>query len=135
MKSLLLAVAALPITVSGITLFGFVDQPKKDDEKDKASLWMKAKLELSKNILEGLTREDYDMISRNAKSMNYLRYLEQWARSNQENYQRELKTFEAANKELIRQADNKSLAGTTLSFALLTGTCARCHQVVRDVKK
>ena len=135
MKNVLLAVATLAIAVFAVSPLGFGDEPKKADKKDKASIWMKTKLELSKNILEGLTRGDFDMISKNARSMNYLRYLEQWARANQEDYQRELKSFEAANEELIRQADNKSLGGTTLSFALLTGTCARCHQIVRDVKK
>ncbi|HLN27302.1 MAG TPA: hypothetical protein VK395_06125 [Gemmataceae bacterium] len=135
MKNVLLAVVVLTIALSGVAVLGVCDEPKKADEKDKASIWMKSKLHLSQNILEGLTRGDFEMISKNAKALNYLGYLEKWARANQEDYQRELKYFEAANKELIRQADNKSLAGTTLTHALLTGTCVRCHQIVRDAKK
>jgi hypothetical protein len=135
MKNVLLAVVALGIALSGVAQVGLGDEPKKADDKDKTSIWMKGKLQGSKNILEGLTRGDFEMVSNNAKAMSFLGYLEKWARANREDYQRELKYFEAANKELIRQSDDKNLAGTTLAYAMLTGTCVRCHEIVRDVKK
>ena len=54
---------------------GISRRAKEGHEKDKASIWMKSKLQLSQNILEGLTRGDFDMISKNSKAMNYLGYI------------------------------------------------------------
>jgi hypothetical protein len=50
-------------------------------------------------------------------------------------YQRQVRYFDDANKELIRQADNKNLSGATLVYTQLTLSCVQCHTVVRDAKK
>jgi hypothetical protein len=109
------------------------DKPQPPEKK--ASVWMEQKLLYSKVILEGLTEENYEKIQLGAKAMSYLGHLEKWAHSDRPDYQRELKNFELANQLLIKQAQKKNLEATTFAYTLLTVSCVRCHDVVRNVNK
>lgn len=110
------------------------DDKAADKEKEKAAVWMKQKLQLSQNILAGLTQGDFDKISTNAKAMNYATYLEKWLRADKEEYKKQVLFFDIANKELIRMADKKNLEGATLVFNQLTISCMKCHEIMRDAK-
>lgn len=110
-------------------------QEKKPGEQDKASIWMKKKLEFSQHILAGLTEADFEKVSANAQAMNFLGYLEKWARADRPDYKRQISYFEFANQELIRQARAKNLDGATLAYNQLTVSCVQCHKIVRDGKK
>lgn len=115
---------------------GSANEPeKKSGDQEKASIWMKKKLEFSQNILTGLTEGDFDKVGLNAKAMNYLGYLEKWARADRPDYKRQLSYFEFANQELLRQAREKNVEGATLAYNQLTISCVQCHKLVRDLKK
>ena len=113
-------------------------EDKKDTAQEKRNVWMKQKLKLSQNILEGLTEADYDKISTNATALNVSGYLEKWVeRGKPQHAQYELQraNFDFYNRELIRQARDKNIEGAALSYHLMTASCIECHKVVRDVKK
>ncbi len=93
---------------------------------------MRIKLARSEGILEGLARADFDSIREHALAMKRFSRLERWARVKNEDYQDELRAFDQANRDLIRQADAKNLEGATLAFFQLTNSCVSCHRVVRD---
>jgi len=135
MKSYL--VAAITFMVSLVTVSECVlsGQENKASEKDKASIWMKKKLELSQNILAGLTESDFEKVRLNAEGMKFLGYLEKWDRGDMPDYKRQLSYFEIANRELIRQAREKNLDGATLAYNQLTVSCVQCHKIVRGAKK
>jgi hypothetical protein len=109
-------------------------QPKEDDRED-ASTWMQKKLEYSQKILAGLTKGDFDSIKRSANNMSFLGYLEKASMAGTPGYKRQVTYFEFANQQLIQQAEDRNLQGTTLAFTQLTLSCVQCHQLVRDVKK
>jgi len=96
---------------------------------------MKKKLELSQNILAGLTEADFDKVRKNAQAMNFLGALEKWQRADKPDYKRQVSYFEFANLELIRQAGEKNLDGAALAYNQLTVSCVQCHKIVRDAKK
>lgn len=108
-------------------------QPKND--KDKASLWMAKKLEYSQKILTGLTRADFDMVKTNADAMLVVGFLESWDRADLPSYKKQLKGFEKANKDLVRQAEAKDIDAATSAYSRLIVSCVECHKVVRDAKK
>lgn len=113
-------------------------QEKSDVAADKASAWMKQKLELSQNILTGLTHGDFEQVEINAQRMNVVNYLEKGIASDKpqyEEYRRQLNYFTLANREILRQAKAKNIEGATLAYNQLTISCVQCHQVVRDAKK
>jgi hypothetical protein len=135
MKHTLIVVAALAVSLSTLCSPGAGGQEKKADDKDKASLWMKSKLELSKNILSGLTKGDFETVTQNAASMNILTYLEMWSHADRRGYKQQVAAFEMANKELVKQSVAKNIDGTVLAYNQLTISCVQCHKIVRDAGK
>jgi hypothetical protein len=114
----------------------FLCPTQADDKKaDKGSLWMAKKLEFAQKILAGLTKGDFDMVKSNAQEMHVIGYLEKWDRAGIPEYRRQVKYFDDANKELIRQAEKMNINGATLAYTQLTLSCVQCHTVVRDTKK
>jgi hypothetical protein len=108
-------------------------QPESN-KKEGSSVWMKIKLKSTENILRGLTLGDFNLIEENARRMNSFGRLEKLVHSRNAEYQTQLKFFEHANRELIRQAKKKNLDGSTLAFMQLTTSCINCHHTIRDHK-
>ena len=46
------------------------------DVKNEASIWMKSKNKLSQEILMGLTEGDFDKITKNARALDFVNFLE-----------------------------------------------------------
>jgi hypothetical protein len=109
--------------------------PDKPDRRDEASLWMTRKLEYSQKVLAGLTAGDFEKVRKNADAMLVVGYLEKWDRGALPEYRRQLKSFDAANKELIRKARDKDVRAATKAYTQLIVSCVECHAVVRDAKK
>ena len=141
LKRPVLAVIVLSVMV--ITPLGFSNpqganqgtKSANQDAQDKASIWMRGKLACSKNILEGLTKENFPLMRENAETMLVLDYLESWFRSDVEGYKDQMRAFRLANEDLVNAAREKNLDGATLAYTQLTISCVRCHKIVRSVKK
>jgi hypothetical protein len=102
------------------------------DEKAPESVWMKKKLEYSKDILEGITTEDFETVQRAATAMQRLSDLEGFVRrKDTKAYRAQLAVFEFANDELLRHAEKKNIDGAALAFTQLTLSCVNCHKQLR----
>ena len=112
------------------------DKKKQPQNKQQyESVWMKRKLEMSHKIMEGLARGDLETVSSSARTMRALSKIEGWARrSDTREYRRQLKFFDGANSEVIKQAESDNLNGATLAFTQMTISCVACHQHLRDNK-
>lgn len=108
------------------------DTDRKIDERDKASTWMTKKLDFSQQILAGLTRGDFALVRKNADAMVVVGYLEKYDRARNPEYRRQIRYFDDAVKELIRQTDRKNLNGAALAYTQLTLSCVHCHTILRD---
>lgn len=108
---------------------------KAEDSQTKTSLWMKHKLVASQKILEGMTRADFDLIDKNAQSMQVMGFLEGWARADTPGYKAQLDAFDYANSAIVQAARDKNLDGVTIAFTQLTISCVQCHKIVRDKAK
>jgi hypothetical protein len=106
-----------------------------DEPSAKSSLWMKQKLQFSRDILQGLTEADHEAIGRNAQAMNIMEFFEKWSRADDPDYRTQLRLFEFSNRALIRAAREKNLDAATLAYTQLTVSCVNCHKVVRDVER
>ena len=100
-------------------------------EPTKASVWMKAKLTYSQNILAGLAKADFAAIRENAEAMSKFSQIEKWVRRREPGYEIQLKVFQFANEELVRQADAQNVDGAALAFTQLTLSCVNCHKEIR----
>jgi len=133
MKRKLIIVAVLVSYLFWNGAFSQSQEPKEEVKK-KASAWMKTKLQLSQNILTGLTEADFEKIEKNAGALNFTNLLEALFQAKRPDYNQQIQLFAFANSELIRQAKAKNLAAATLAYNHLTNSCVHCHQIIRDVK-
>ncbi len=100
-----------------------------------SSIWMKKKMEYSRNLLEGIATGDFDLIADNARAMKGLSKVEAFVRGRSANYRTHLQAFEAATDELIRQADKSNLDGSLTAFNKITSSCVKCHKHLREDTK
>ena len=104
-------------------------------EPQEQSIWMRQKMSASQKILEGLTKEDFELIRVNAQAMQFMGYLESWARSDMPGYREQMQSFGFANGALVRAAKDKNLDGATLAYTQLAVSCVQCHKIVRGKLK
>jgi cytochrome c556 len=127
MKRAMLLVLCLLVVVSVIP-------PARAEEKAERSVWMKQKLDRSKDILEGLSQGDFDKVAQAAQAMRLLSKIEAFARGGTPGYRKHLESFEDATDEILNQANNDNLEGVTLAFHQLTSSCVKCHKELRKEK-
>ncbi|MEZ6133490.1 MAG: hypothetical protein R3C53_01140 [Pirellulaceae bacterium] len=96
------------------------------------SFWMAQKLDHSKQILESLTKGDFDQLAKSAEQMQVLGRIEGFVRRKNRDYQAQLRTFDLANQELIRQAKRQNPEGAVLAFNQLSTSCVACHVMLRE---
>ena len=114
-----------------------IGQEKQTPEAAAAqpSVWMKKKLEYSRNILAGLASEDFDMVADNAQAMQFMNKFEGFIRGKMPGYRTQLQIFQNANEEIIQQAQVENVEGATLAFTQLTVSCVNCHKQLRAQSK
>ncbi len=101
-------------------------------------VFMRQKLEYSKNVLEGISLEDFTLIARNARALKEMSEAAAWRNSvipNAEEYLSHTLKFQRLADELKQNADERNLDGATLTYLQLTMTCVKCHNYVRHVTK
>jgi hypothetical protein len=130
----LLAVACLGIL--GLLSMGSAqaDEKPTGEPDHSTSFWMKKKLDFSQQLLAGLATADFDAIVTNAQSMRSLSKVEGFIRGQTPGYRKQLRFFDEANAEIIRQAQNDNLDGAALAFTQLTMSCVNCHKHLRELK-
>ena len=100
--------------------------------------FMRMKLEYSKSVLEGLTLENYETISKNAKALKRLSEAAEWEVStipNATDYVVFTSEFQRLTDELAQRAKDKNIDGATLAYLRLTMNCVNCHKYVRQMAK
>ncbi len=106
-------------------------QPPKTDKFD---LFMRAKLEHSQRVLEGLTTGNHEMIAKHAQEISLLSQAEMWQVLQTPEYFERSVEFRRASDALTDAAKNKNLDGATLAYVDMTVKCVNCHKYVRRVK-
>ena len=88
----------------------------------------------SKNILEGLSLEQYDLIEKNAKALKVLSQAAEWevpTIPNATDYVAMTSEFQRYADDLVRSAKQSNIDGATLAYVKLTMNCVQCHKFVR----
>jgi hypothetical protein len=105
---------------------------------DSRAEFMRRKLEYSKLVLDGLTREDFTKIAKNAKALKDMSEAAEWAEMdlpNPRGYELYALDFQRLCDLLGEKAKAKNLDGATLVFTQLAVNCVNCHSHVRTAKK
>lgn len=103
-------------------------EPKK---RTFASVGMRIKLDLAREILTGLTTDDFEIVEKNAVAMQGLNELERFARAKTPGYDTQLRIFRFTTTELVEAAKEKNLDRATLAYTQMTINCVNCHKHLR----
>jgi cytochrome c556 len=123
---ILAAVGALAMAVAPAR----TEEPQPPTRK----AFMRQKLEFAKLALEGVTLENYDLITRNARALRKLSSAAEWevpTIPNATDYVVFTGEFQRLCDELATKARDKNLDGATLAYVRLTMSCVNCHKYVR----
>lgn len=126
MRSKAMLLAAAVLVVGWAQLDG--------EQSTDVRAFMRAKLEHSQNLLEGLTTEDYDLIAKNAGALTTLSQDTDWNVIQTAEYRRQSEAFRRNTEALMKAALAKKLDSATLSYVQVTLNCVECHKHVRDVQ-
>jgi len=117
---------------------GIIASSGRGGEEDKRAELMRRKLEYSKNVLEGLAREDFGLIASGASGLKAVSEAAEWKASTIPNFEEYLAyttDFQRLCDDLGKNARSKNLDGATLSYVQLTLNCVHCHKYVRRVTR
>jgi hypothetical protein len=100
--------------------------------------FMRQKLDFSKDVLEGLSLEQYPAIERSAKALKKLSEASEWevpTIPNAGDYVVLTTEFQRNCDDLLKQAKARNIDGATLAYLKVTMTCVQCHKFVRFANK
>lgn len=103
----------------------------KNPAQENVSKFMQAKLDSSKDVLEGLVTEDFDLIQKGTKKMIEMSNATEWQVVEGPVFAQQSAEFRNAAKEVLNYAQKKNLDGASLSYLHLTMTCIACHKQIK----
>jgi hypothetical protein len=102
------------------------------DESERFEFWMKVKLGESQKLFAALARADFTSIVESGQKLKKVSALEGFVRRKTPGYSTQLKSFEFAVGEILRQAAKENIEGVTSGFQQLTLSCVKCHKQMRQ---
>ncbi len=99
---------------------------------DDVAVFMRAKLDHSSEVLEGLSLADFEKIRRGGQLLALASQASSWQVLQSEEYARQSVAFRRACERLERAAGEKNLDAAALAWMDVTMKCVQCHRYVRD---
>jgi hypothetical protein len=111
-----------------------ISQEAEDVSRKDVKPFMRAKLVHSQKVLEGLTLENFDAVSKHAQQMALMSNDASWNVIQSEEYYERSADFRRSISELKSAADKKNLDGASLAYMSVTLKCIECHRYLRKVQ-
>jgi len=111
------------------------DQPATE-ARDDITLreFMRAKLDASNKVLEGLVTEDHDLIREGAQKLNEMTTAERWRVKNDVMYREFSSDFRRTTQQLVDAAEKNNVDQAALRWMDATMSCIECHRYVRGMR-
>ncbi len=110
------------------------DEKSVKQDRDDSKSFMNRKLSASKGIVEGLSRENYDLLEKCAQDLMLISQEANWKVLNTKPYLKMSADFRSSAERLRDAAAEKNLDGATLAYFEVTLNCVRCHKYIRTIK-
>jgi hypothetical protein len=134
MKKSVLAVAALLVLLS-LLWPGAGRGWQQPPLQENARLFMHAKLNHMQEAIEGLTKEDLELVAKSAQRISLLSQAAQWQVIQTPEYVRRSAEFRREVDLLTEAARGGNLDAATLAYLKVTMGCIECHKYVRSVRQ
>jgi hypothetical protein len=95
---------------------------------------MRQKLDHSQSVLEGIVREDFELIDVHAKKLRVLSEQPGWVLFDTAEYADQSLVFKRNVDALSKAARARNLDAATLAYTKVTFSCVECHKYIRDRK-
>ena len=96
-----------------------------------AKEFMRDKLELSQQVLEGVVTENYDLIIAKGTKLSAMTKEADWRLFENPDYELQSQIFRRHVDSLVKAAKGKNLDAATLAYVRVTMSCVDCHKLVR----
>lgn len=96
-----------------------------------AKEFMRDKLELSQQVLEGLALEDYDLLIAKGTKLSAMTKEADWKLFENPDYDQQSRIFRRQVDTMVKAAKDKNLDAATLAYVRMTMSCVDCHKLVR----
>ena len=103
-------------------------------DRDTIRVFMRAKLDHSQKVLEGLTTDDLPLVAKHAQELALLSHAANWQVLQTEDYLQHSLEFRRAANAVTKAAREKNLDGATLAYVSMTMNCVKCHKYVRGTR-
>jgi cytochrome c556 len=100
--------------------------------EDKLAAFMKAKLDHSEKVLEGLAREDYALIAKHSQAISLLCEDELWSVLQTPEYLERSNEFRRSVNAITDAARKKNVDAAAFAYVESTMKCVTCHKYVRQ---
>jgi len=119
---------ALVVSLVAAVWFGARLWGAQDEQEEARRDYMRAKLNYTQAILEGLSTQDYDLIIRGADEVKRITEGALWAAIDSDDYRRMSDQLRESADRLRTMAEDKNLEGSALRFFDMTLSCIDCHK-------
>lgn len=133
-KRRLFKASALLLVLAFVVASGVSVSPAQPQGKRAPREFMRDKLQLSQQVLEGLVTEDFDLVIAKASKLSAMTQEADWRVFQNPDYERYSAEFQRHVDSLRRSAENRNLDGATLAYTKSTQSCIECHKFVRGRK-
>jgi cytochrome c556 len=131
------------LTVSVLTVAVFVIlQPGQtvvpgyvEGAVSERKIFMRQKLAMVNRIVEGLTTEDFELVTKGGNELSELSESAAWASDGDPFYRHYSSNFEQAIGSLLTAADARSPEKVTFAYMHVMVSCTACHQHVRNTTR
>lgn len=106
-------------------------KPEANNNLPPLTVFMRAKLAASEQVLDGIVNEDFDKISKGTLRLQVISAAEKWKVRDDQNYTDHSADFRRILSRLKADAQKKNLEGAALSYVEMTMSCIKCHKDLR----
>lgn len=108
-------------------------QPKEGRTDIPLREFMRAKLQSSNKVLEGLVTDDPALVQKGAEELNTISSAERWRVSNDAMYRQFSGEFRRITQQLADAGEKKNMDQAALKWVDATMSCIECHRFVRGI--
>lgn len=122
------------LTVVGVYAILCVAPDGHAGGRDALRVFMRAKLDHSQKVLEGLTIDDMALVAKHSQELALLSHAANWQVMQTEDYLNHSLEFRRSANAVTKAAREKNLDGATLAYVSMTMNCVKCHTYVRGIR-
>lgn len=120
--------------LAGVVIAGVAATVAPNDPKITTREVMKAKLESSQKVLEGIATENFVTVSTHAQKLVALSQVAGWQARQTSEYKQYTTEFRRHAEALQKAAKEENVDAASVAWFQLTISCVNCHRHIRGVR-